>query len=236
MTAPLLDAQLIVCLPAFRLDLRLAVAAGETVAVLGPNGAGKTTALRALAGLLALDAGHLDLAGRRLDDPATGWFVPARHRGVGFVFADHLLFPYLSALDNVAFGLRCQGRPRREARTRALGFLDRVGLADLSRRRPGELSRGQSQRVALARALAIEPPLLLLDEPLASLDPGTREEIRAGLRAYLSDHTGATVLVTHDPLDASALADRSVFVDAGRVAQPDRRRQARATWTCSEAV
>jgi molybdate transport system ATP-binding protein len=218
--APLLDARLVVTRPdGFRLDLALRVAAGEVVALLGPNGAGKTTALRALAGLHPLDAGHLRLAGRLLDDPAGRRYVPPERRSVGVVFQDYLLFPHLSALDNVAFGPRCHGAGRHEARAVAAGWLDRVGLADLHRRRPRHLSGGQAQRVALARALAVEPDLLLLDEPLAALDAGTRVDTRARLHRHLADHPGATLLVTHDPLDALMLADRLVIIEHGEVVQ-----------------
>jgi molybdate transport system ATP-binding protein len=219
MTA-LLSAHLVVARgDGFRLDVALSVAAGEVVALLGPNGAGKTTALRALAGLRPLDAGHVRLRGRTLDEPAGRTYLPPERRAVGVVFQDYLLFPHLSALDNVAFGPRCRGLDRRAARAEAAGWLDRVGLAELARRRPRQLSGGQAQRVALARALAVRPDLLLLDEPLAALDAGTRLDTRARLHRHLADHEGATLLVTHDPLDALMLADRLVIVEDGRVVQ-----------------
>jgi molybdate transport system ATP-binding protein len=214
-----LDAHLVVRRPAFTLDVRLTVEPGEVVALLGPNGAGKTTALRALTGLIALDDGHIDLGGRRLDDPAARVFVPAEQRRMGVVFQDYLLFPHLSALDNVAFGARCRGVPRAQARTDAAQWLDRVGLAAHAKHRPRQLSGGQAQRVALARALAIAPDLLLLDEPLAALDARTRLDTRADLRRHLGGHPGATILVTHDPLDAMMLADRLVIVEDGAVVQ-----------------
>jgi molybdate transport system ATP-binding protein len=214
-----LDAHLRVERPGFTLDVELAAAAGEVVALLGPNGAGKSTALRALAGLRPLDGGHIVLDERRLDDPAIGAFTPPEHRRIGVVFQDYLLFPHLSALDNVAFGPRCRRVPRAEARLRAAQWLDRVGLREHARKRPRQLSGGQAQRVALARALATDPRLLLLDEPLAALDARTRLDTRADLRRHLSAHPGATVLVTHDPLDAMMLADRLVIVEDGRVVQ-----------------
>ncbi len=198
---------------AFRLDVALSAAPGEVVALLGPNGAGKTTALRALAGLSPLDGGRLRLDGEDLAP------LPAERRPVGVVFQDHLLFPHLSALDNVAFGLRCQGVPRREARAEAARWLERVGLAEHAAARPRRLSGGQSQRVALARALATRPRLLLLDEPLAALDARTRLETRATLRHHLEEFEAVAVLVTHDPLDAMVLADRLVVVEEGRVVQ-----------------
>jgi molybdate transport system ATP-binding protein len=215
----ILDARLVVERAAFRLDLDLTLAAGEVVALLGPNGAGKTTALRALAGLLPLHDGHIDLVGRRVDDPLTGRLVPPERRPIGVVFQNYLLFPHLSALDNVAFGPRCRGASRRDAREQAAGWLDRVGLGDHARCRPGQLSGGQAQRVALARALAVRPALLLLDEPLAALDARTRLDTRAQLHGHLTDHGGATLLVTHDPLDAMVLADRLLIVEDGRVVQ-----------------
>jgi molybdate transport system ATP-binding protein len=183
------------------------------VALLGPNGAGKTTALRALAGLIPLDHGHITLDGRRLEK------VEPEHRRIGVVFQDYLLFPHLSAVDNVAFGPRCRGTAKAEARQQALAWLDRVGLAEHAGKRPRELSGGQAQRVALARALVTDPRLLLLDEPLAALDARTRLDTRAHLRGHLAAHPGATVLVTHDPLDAMMLADRLVIVEDGTIVQ-----------------
>ncbi|WP_127501760.1 ABC transporter ATP-binding protein [Actinoplanes solisilvae] len=208
-----LSAQLAVQRPGFALDIELAVEPGEVVALLGPNGAGKTTTLRALAGLLKLDAGHITLDGVRLDS------LPPEQRRIGVVFQDYLLFPHLSALDNVAFGPRCRHVPRAEARRNAHDWLTRVGLAEHVRKKPRQLSGGQAQRVALARALASEPRMLLLDEPLAALDARTRLDTRAQLRGHLAAFPGATVLVTHDPLDALMLADRLVIVEDGRVVQ-----------------
>ncbi|MEH1013989.1 ABC transporter ATP-binding protein [Micromonospora sp. CPCC 206060] len=216
---PLLDAHLVVDRGAFRLDLPLRIHAGEVVALLGPNGAGKTTALRALAGLQPLSAGHLTLAGHDLDRPDRRLHTPPEHRPIGVVFQNYLLFPHLSALDNVAFGPRRHGMRRHVARERAAERLAQVGLAGLAHRRPRRLSGGQAQRVALARALAVEPVLLLLDEPLAALDARTRLDTRAELQRQLAGHPGATLLVTHDPLDALVLADRLVIVEDGRVVQ-----------------
>ncbi|GLY22902.1 ABC transporter ATP-binding protein [Micromonospora sp. NBRC 101691] len=214
-----LDAHLVVDRGGFRLDVRLRVASGEVVALLGPNGAGKTTALRALAGLRPLTAGHVTLDGRDLDRPAEGSWTPPERRRVGVVFQDYLLFPHLSAEENVAFGPRRQGLDRRAARAMARQWLDRVGLAGHAARRPRELSGGQAQRVALARALAVRPALLLLDEPLAALDARTRLDTRTELQRHLAAHPGAALLVTHDPLDALVLADRLVVVEAGVVVQ-----------------
>ena len=192
---------------------------GEVVAVVGPNGAGKSTLLRAVAGLQPIDAGRITVDGRVLDDPVAGVFVPTADRPVGLVFQDHLLFPRLSALDNVGFGLEARGMRRAEARARARELLDQVGLADHAHERPGALSGGQSQRVALARALAPAPRVLLLDEPLAALDARTRPRTRAELRRHLTTFPGARLLVTHDPVDALVLADRLVVLEEGRVTQ-----------------
>jgi molybdate transport system ATP-binding protein len=208
-----LRAHLVVARPAFTLDLTLEVAAGEVVALLGPNGAGKTTALRALAGLTGLSRGEIVLGGRPLHT------LPAERRPIGMVFQDYLLFPHLTALENVAFGPRCRGTSKAEARRIAAGLLERVGLADRAQARPRQLSGGQAQRVALARALATRPELLLLDEPLAALDAHTRLEVRSQLRRHLAGFDGATVLVTHDPLDAMVLADRLIVIEHGRLVQ-----------------
>ncbi len=204
---------------AFSLDVDLHVPPGRVVAVLGPNGAGKTTTLRALAGLTALTAGRIDLDGQCLDDPAQDVFVVPDRRPAAMVFQDYLLFPHLTVLENVAFGLRARGVHRHAARREAVGWLERVGLGDLADVRPTRLSGGEQQRVALARALVTAPGLLLLDEPLAALDVRTRMDVRADLRRHLGAFSGATVLVTHDPLDAMILADELVVVEDGRVAQ-----------------
>ncbi|GGV60897.1 ABC transporter ATP-binding protein [Streptomyces griseoloalbus] len=208
-----LDARLVVDRGSFRLDIGLTAAQGEVVALLGPNGAGKTTALRALAGLAPLTAGHLRLDGADLHR------TPPESRPVGVVFQDYLLFPHLSALDNVAFGPRCRGAGKAEARAQAAEWLERMGLADHAGAKPRRLSGGQAQRVALARALATHPRLLLLDEPLAALDARTRLEVRAQLRRHLAAFEAVAVLVTHDPLDAMVLADRLVVVEHGRIVQ-----------------
>ncbi len=216
----LLDARVVVEREAgFRLDVELSVAAGEVVALLGPNGAGKTTALRALAGLTPLTGGWVRMAGRTVDEPARRAWTPAERRPAGVVFQDYLLFPHLSALENVAFGPRCHGLSRRRARAEAVGWLERVGLVEYADRKPRELSGGQAQRVALARALALDPAVLLLDEPLAALDARTRLDTRAELHRHLTAHPGAALLVTHDPLDALVLADRLIIVEDGRVVQ-----------------
>jgi molybdate transport system ATP-binding protein len=214
-----LEAKIQLTLGRLRLEVEVAVASGELVVLLGPNGAGKTTLLRALAGLLALERGRVVLDGVVLEDAAAGARVPTEQRPVGFVFQDYLLFPHLSALENVAFGLRARGVPRAEARRRAAAWLERVGLAGHAGARPRALSGGQAQRVALARALVSEPRLLLLDEPLAALDAATRTEVRRDLRRHLASFDGTRLLVTHDPLEAMALADRLVVLEGGHITQ-----------------
>ena len=214
-----LEAELRLTLGRLELEAELAVGTGELVVLLGPNGAGKTTLLRALAGLVPLRRGRVVVDGVVLDDIATGDHVPTERRPVGFVFQDYLLFPHLSALENVAFGLRARGLAKAEARHRAAAWLERVGLAAHTGSRPRALSGGQAQRVALARAMVSDPRLLLLDEPLAALDAATRTEVRRDLRRHLASFDGTRLLVTHDPLEAIALADRLVVLEAGRVTQ-----------------
>lgn len=215
----MLDAHLVQQLGALSLDARIELSAGRIVALLGPNASGKTTTLHALAGLRAIDAGHVRLDGVTLDEPGSGVFVQPECRPVSLVFQDYLLFPHLSARDNIAFGLMARGARREQARAEAGRWLERFGLADQAASRPRQLSGGQAQRVAIARALAPAPALLLLDEPLAALDAGTRASVRRDLRVLLREFAGMTVLVTHDPLDALALADEVVVLEQGRVVQ-----------------
>jgi molybdate transport system ATP-binding protein len=191
--------------------------AGETVALLGPNGSGKTTLVLAIAGLLPPDEGTIALGGEVLD--GGGGHVPPEHRPIGVVFQDLLLFPHLSAVENVAFGLRARGTDAVEARTRARGALERLGLGERADARPRDLSGGEAQRVALARSMIGEPALLLLDEPLSALDVGTRVRVRELVREHLRGFPGVRVVVTHDPVEASALADRLVVLEGGRVTQ-----------------
>jgi molybdate transport system ATP-binding protein len=195
------------------------VGAEETVVLLGPNGAGKTTLLSVLAGLVSLDEGRVELDDVVLDDPQTGQWVPTERRPIGYVFQDHLLFPHLSAVDNVAFGPRARGQRRADARRAALGWLERFGLAEHASARPRELSGGQAQRVALARALASAPMLMLLDEPLAALDATTRMEVRRDLQQHLKGFDGPRLVVTHDPIDVLALADRVIVLEHGQILQ-----------------
>jgi len=214
-----LQAQLQARVGSFELDVDLSIAPGEVVALLGPNGAGKTSVLRALAGLLTIDAGRIALDGIVLDEPANAIRMPVEQRPIGVVFQDYLLFPHLSVLENVAFGLRSRGVGRTTATARARSWLDRVGLGPAANRKPGSLSGGQAQRVALVRALATDPALLLLDEPMAALDVSTRVELRRELRQHLESFGGVRLLVTHDPVEAMAMADRLIVLEHGRVLQ-----------------
>jgi len=214
-----LEARVRLGLGTLRLDVDLSVGAAETVALLGPNGAGKTTLLRALAGLVPLDEGRVALDRVALEDTAASIRMSPEHRPIGMVFQDYLLFPHLTALENVAFGLRCRGRSRAGAEREARGWLERVGLAEQAAVKPRALSGGQAQRVALVRALATNPRLLLLDEPLSALDASARADVRRDLRRHLDTFDGVRLLVTHDPVEALAMADRLIVLEHGRILQ-----------------
>jgi ABC-type sulfate/molybdate transport systems ATPase subunit len=198
------------------LDVTLRAGVGTTVAVLGPNGAGKTTLLRALAGLLPIAEGTVRLGDTVLEDAAAGISLPPEDRPIGVVFQDYLLFPHLSALENVAFGLRSRGAGRARSRAAARHWLAEVGAEQFADRRPAQLSGGQAQRVAIARALAAEPRLLLLDEPFSALDAAARPLVRELLVRVLAERTA--LVISHDPGDAAALAEHVVVLEHGRVA------------------
>ncbi|MGP4019393.1 sulfate/molybdate ABC transporter ATP-binding protein [Saccharopolyspora sp. 5N708] len=203
----------------FTLRAEFEVAPGEVLAVLGPNGAGKSTLLSVLAGELVPQRGVVELDGARCLDTGRGINVPTHRRGVGLLAQHALLFPNLTALDNVAFGPRAVGRRKTEAWRTAEHWLSEVDAAGLAARKPGQLSGGQAQRVALARALAADPRLLLLDEPLAALDVDAAPAIRGLLHQVLRRQEKPTVLVTHDVLDAVVLADRLVVLLDGRIVE-----------------
>lgn len=217
MSGDALDAHVVVSRAAgFRLDVSLTAARSETVAIMGPSGAGKSTLLGVIAGLIRATGCSVRIDGVELDGRRP---VPPARRGIVLLGQQPHLFPHLTARENVAFGPRARGVERELARRSADEWLWRVGLDGLGIHRPAELSGGQQQRVALARALATEPRLLLLDEPLTSLDPETGGDIRTLLDEQLQ-HSGVTSLVvTHDAIDAASLADRLVVIEDGRVTQ-----------------
>ena len=213
----MLSVQARTTLGALRLDVDLEVEPGECLALAGPSGAGKTSVLRVAAGLLRPSHGRVEANGETWLDTECGVDVPAERRRCGYVFQDYALFPHLSAWQNVAYPLR--GLSRQERRSRALGLLDRFGLAERAEARPRSLSGGERQRVAVARALARRPDVLLLDEPLSALDARTRASAARELAAVLRDSEAPALLVTHDFAEAALLGDRVGIVDMGRVAQ-----------------
>ncbi|MCE3030890.1 ABC transporter ATP-binding protein [Streptomyces sp. CMSTAAHL-2] len=193
--------------------LDLTVRPGEFLALLGPSGCGKTTALRMLAGFEHPDAGAVLVDGRDITR------VPAHRRDAGMVFQSYSLFPHLSAVDNVAFGLRMRGVRAAERRSRAAELLELVGLGDKGERFPHQLSGGQQQRIALARALALRPRVLLLDEPLSALDAKVRLSLREEIRRLQQELGITTLFVTHDQEEALSIADRVAVMRAGRLEQ-----------------
>ncbi len=196
-------------------DLSLNVADGELVSLLGASGCGKTTTLRLVAGFMQPTRGTIRLGDQDLTR------LPAHGRDIGLVFQSYALFPHLSVLNNVGFGLKQRKLPASEQKSRAMAMLDRVGLSHLADRLPGELSGGQKQRVALARALVIEPPLLMFDEPLSNLDAKLRVDMRVEIR-QLQRANGTTALyVTHDQEEAFSISDRVAIMDQGRIMQFD---------------
>lgn len=206
--------------PARHLEVAMDLPSGDSLALLGPNGSGKSTVLALLAGLLRPATGRVELDGRTLldvDPGETRAWVPAHRRRVALLAQDPLLFPHLDVLDNVAFGPRSAGRSRRAARAAAQHWLAEVDGTDLAQRPARALSGGQAQRVALARALAAEPDLLLLDEPMASLDVDVAAAVRQTLGRVLAGRT--TVLVTHDVLDVALLADQVAVMEHGHIVE-----------------
>jgi iron(III) transport system ATP-binding protein len=202
-------------------DIHLSVRRGEIVALLGPSGCGKTTLLRMIAGLLAPDTGSLQLAGTVVASGGGGAIVPPEARGLGMVFQDYALWPHFSVLENVAFPLRMRGIRAPERRERALRALARVNLVHLAERSPGTLSGGQQQRVALARAVVAEPPLVLFDEPLSNLDRELRDSLAQEMAGLLRDLRLTAVYVTHDQVEAFAIADRVAVMWQGGIEQID---------------
>ena len=185
----------------------MAVDQGEVVAVLGPSGSGKSTLLRVIAGVAAPDAGTVTLSGHDITH------VPTHQRGVGMVFQDNQLFPHLTVGENVAFGLKMAGTPSVVRRSTADDWLARVGLAGLGSRDVSALSGGEAKRVALARTLAVEPSVVLLDEPLTGLDRELHDRLAHDVAALLADLAITAILVTHDPDEAATIAVRSLHMD-----------------------
>lgn len=214
-----LYAEIGVNFPSLSVDVALSGTRGDVIGLVGPNGAGKTTVLRAIAGLQPLDHGRIVLGAETVDDPVGRTFVAPAKRRIGVVFQDYRLFPHLSVVENVAFGLRARSVPKSQARSTALDCLRRVGMAEFGATSPSTLSGGQAQRVALARALATNPEILLLDEPLAALDPDARLRIRDDLRRYLDGFAGVTIIVSHQHDDISALANQVIVLADGRRAE-----------------
>jgi iron(III) transport system ATP-binding protein len=197
----------------------ISVPAGEVVALLGPSGSGKTTLLRAIAGLETPHQGSIAIGNTPFFDAARGIELPAEKRGLGLVFQSYALWPHRTVFDNVAYGLKLRGVSAEEIKIRVEKTLSQIELGNLAARYPHQLSGGQQQRVAIARALVYEPPVVLLDEPLSNLDAKLREEARAWLRTLIVTLGLSAIHVTHDQVEAMAIADRVVLLDAGLVAQ-----------------
>jgi sulfate/thiosulfate transport system ATP-binding protein len=194
-------------------EVTISVPDGSLTALLGPSGSGKSTLLRVIAGLEVPDAGRVLIEGEDVTSR------PARQREVGFVFQHYAAFKHMTVADNVAFGLKVRKRPKAEVRARVDELLRLVGLAHLGKRYPNQLSGGQRQRMALARALAVEPRVLLLDEPFGALDARVRQELRAWLRRLHDEVHATTIFVTHDQEEAMEISEQIVVVNEGRIEQ-----------------
>jgi sulfate transport system ATP-binding protein len=194
-------------------DVDFEVPSGSLTALLGPSGSGKSTLLRAIAGLDQPDTGTITINGNDVTN------VPPQRRGIGFVFQHYAAFKHLTVRDNVAFGLRIRKRPKTEIKDKVDNLLEVVGLSGFQTRYPNQLSGGQRQRMALARALAVDPQVLLLDEPFGALDAKVRDDLRAWLRRLHDEVHVTTVLVTHDQAEALDVADRIAVLNKGRIEQ-----------------
>ena len=221
-----LDVAAVVRRGRFELAIEVSVATGKTLAVLGANGSGKSTLLHLIAGLVAVDEGHVAWNGTRFDDGAGTYVLPER-RPIGYVFQTPRLFPHLTVLDNVAFGLRGRGAEKSAARARATAELTALECDGLANLRPDALSGGQAQRVALARTLATEPSIALLDEPFTAIDVAARPAVRAYAMGRLAECGAITLLVTHDLDEAESVTNQTLELVDGRVAHGGARRPPR---------
>jgi molybdate transport system ATP-binding protein len=209
----------------FELEIGFEVRPAETLVVIGPSGCGKTTTLNVIAGLVEPDEGRIALSDRVLWDREAGVDVPTEGRNVGYVFQDFALFPHMSVSENVAYGLRARKAPRDSIKARVSEALALLGIEHLRERRPGALSGGERQRVALARAIACQAGILLLDEPLGSLDAQTRNQVRGELQRMLRLVRRIVIMVTHDYIDALTFGDQICVLDRGRILQIGNRSQ-----------
>lgn len=223
----------------FDLACELAVEPGKTVALVGASGAGKTTVLRAVAGLVRPLAGRISCDDACWFDAARGIFLMPQARSCGMVFAEYALFDHMSAIENVSFGLRALGVARAQARARARELMKIFGVEHLEQRRAATLSSGEMQRVAIARALATSPHVLLLDEPLSAVDVERRAPIRASILRVIAEQKVATIVVTHDPIEAVLFARDLIVMENGRVVQrgqaPELRARPRSSYVAAFA-
>jgi len=203
----------------FPLEVCFDVHPAETLVIIGPSGCGKTTTLNVIAGLMDPEEGRVALREQVLSDSAMGMSIPPEKRSIGYVFQDFALFPHMSVAENVAYGLRSRRRPRHEIPQKVDGVLELLGITQLKRQRPEQLSGGERQRVALARAIACDAEILLLDEPLGSLDAQTRNRLRGELQRMLRVIRRIAIMVTHDYIDALTFGDQICVMDKGRMLQ-----------------
>jgi molybdate transport system ATP-binding protein len=221
----MLSVQVRKALREFELAISFEVRPAETLVIIGPSGCGKTTTLNIVAGLVRPDQGRVVLGDQVLVDRAAGLEVPTEKRSVGFVFQDFALFPHMTAAENVAYGLRARRRPRAEIAEKVAAALELVGIEHLKARRPFHLSGGERQRVALARAIACDAQILLLDEPLGSLDAQTRNSVRGDLQRLLRKVGRIAIMVTHDYIDALTFGDRICVLERGKALQVGNRHE-----------
>jgi len=203
----------------FDLSVAFEVNPGETLVVIGPSGCGKTTTLNIISGLIKPAHGRVVLEDRCLFDSEAKIDVSVEKRNIGYVFQDYALFPHLTVEKNICYGLDCRGVGKKETAAKVAETLEMVGLTRLAQRRPPQLSGGEKQRVALARAIAMDSPILLLDEPLGALDAQTRQNVRGELRSLLQRVHRMTLMVTHDAVDALTFGDKICVLDKGQIVQ-----------------